>query len=179
MDLTSQPFQQLLAWTDSPSPSPFGRFSEHSFFSGIQEPIDGLPRVLPDASATGDSNSQVQRTPVQFDTAVDNLVRLIQAKPEILSSADTAVERAEPGQPEKKEDDETRDAQLLARGKAKRKRFACEIPGCNKMFTQKNNLDSHRRSHTGESPYQCPYCVRSFTQSVNLNVRSHQNVATS
>jgi hypothetical protein len=38
------------------------------------------------------------------------------------------------------------------------------------MFAQKNNLDTHRRSHTGESPYSCPYCVRRFTQGVNLNV---------
>lgn len=40
-----------------------------------------------------------------------------------------------------------------SRTKTKRKRFCCDIPGCSKMFTQKNNLDTHRRSHTGESPY--------------------------
>lgn len=40
-----------------------------------------------------------------------------------------------------------------ARAKAKRKRFFCDVPGCSKMFAQRNNLETHRRSHTGESPY--------------------------
>jgi hypothetical protein len=44
------------------------------------------------------------------------------------------------------------------RGKAKRKRFSCDFPGCSKMFAQKNNLDTHRRSHTGESPYVSLVC---------------------
>ncbi|KAK4095784.1 hypothetical protein N658DRAFT_94956 [Parathielavia hyrcaniae] len=91
------------------------------------------------------------------------------------SSADTAVERVEPGQPEKKEEDERRNARLLARRKAKRKRFACDIPGCNKMFAEKKNLANHLRSHTGESPYECPYCNRSFTQSVNLKAYTNRH----
>ncbi len=177
MDPTSQPSQ----WTDSPSPSPFGRlpspfgpFDEPNSSSWIHEPVDGLPCVPPDAPVTGDSNSQVQETPVQFNTAVDNVVRMIQAKPEILG----LEVKAEPRQTEE-EKDEGRDSRQLQRGKAKRKRFACDIPGCNKMFAQKNNLDTHRRSHTGESPYPCPYCPRRFTQVVNLNVRSHRTLPSS
>ncbi|KAK3903208.1 hypothetical protein C8A05DRAFT_14816, partial [Staphylotrichum tortipilum] len=157
MDPTSQPFQQLSA----ASPAPF------SYDYYLSNGIDGLPRVLPDASATGDSNSQVQETPTQFYTAIDNVVRTIQAKPEIL---DLKVE-AEPKQIEEKQ--ERGDTQQRARGTAKRKRFACDIPGCNKMFADKNNFDSHRRSHTGETPYACPHCPRRFTQGVNL--KSHIN----
>ena len=140
------------------------------------------PSIKSEANSNGASpspkaGSPDSRTPAgplhQFNTAIDNIVRVIQAKPEILSSAESSAAPVEVGQPaeEKKEgEDERKETQQRARGKAKRKRFACDIPGCNKMFAQKNNLDTHRRSHTGESPYSCPYCVRRFTQGVNLNV---------
>ncbi|KAK4152623.1 hypothetical protein C8A00DRAFT_16079 [Chaetomidium leptoderma] len=100
----------------------------------------------------------------QFNTAIDKLVRVIEAKLEILSPKEESV------QPDEKMEEQ--DTQR-GRGKGKRKRFCCDIPGCSKMFAQKNNLDTHRRSHTGESPYTCPHCFSGFTQSVNL--KSHIN----
>jgi hypothetical protein len=153
---------------------------------GVQGRLDGMPfikrscspSVKSEANSTLSSspsprafasNERVQATPVhQFNTAIDNVMRVIEAKREILGPSDE-VELVQAD--EKKEvakDNQVCRARILqpwqlaltvslktqrGRGKAKRKRFCCEIPGCSKMFAQKNNLDTHRRSHTGESPY--------------------------
>ncbi|KAK4148101.1 C2H2 transcription factor [Dichotomopilus funicola] len=129
------------------------------------------PSTLPNSPSptATDSKPRAQATPVhQFHTAIDNVMRVIESKREILGPANEgAVVQME-------EKEAIKEAQVpRTRGKAKRKRFCCDIPGCSKMFAQKNNLDTHRRSHTGESPYVCPYCQRRFTQSVNL--KTHIN----
>ncbi|SPQ21086.1 cde855a6-0318-4496-a2f5-645bfa3dfa69 [Thermothielavioides terrestris] len=157
---------------------------------GLQGRMDGLPLVGRSSSPSVKSeakstksespspstkvvipNVRVQGAPVhEFNTAIDRLAKVIETKREILSSPNPAKE--EPGQPN--EGVEGGEMQQ-ARGKAKRKRFCCDIPGCSKMFAQKNNLDTHRRAHTGESPYVCPICLHRFTQSVNLksHIRRH------
>ena len=48
------------------------------------------------------------------------------------------------------------------------KPFKCEI--CARQFSQKNNLDRHFRSHTGEKPYECSTCGKRFSQKNNLDV---------
>jgi len=161
--------------------------SEPVVYGGVHERLDGLPFVKrscsPSVKSEAFSNlshspppeavasiTSVQPNPVhQFNTAIDNVMRVIEAKREILEpSSEVEFVRTD----EKKE--VAKEAQTQrARGKAKRKRFCCDIPGCSKMFAQKNNLDTHRRSHSGESPYVCPYCQRRFTQSVNL--KTHIN----
>ncbi|MCY4473556.1 MAG: C2H2-type zinc finger protein [Kistimonas sp.] len=44
------------------------------------------------------------------------------------------------------------------------KPFVCSYAGCNKAFTQKHHLVSHRYVHTGEKPFVCPSatCTRQF-----------------
>lgn len=50
---------------------------------------------------------------------------------------------------------------------ADRRAFFCEY--CDKSFPRQSRLVTHRRTHTGERPYQCIHCQRSFTQSGALN----------
>ncbi|XP_052864404.1 zinc finger protein with KRAB and SCAN domains 5-like [Anopheles cruzii] len=51
--------------------------------------------------------------------------------------------------------------------------FKCSY--CAKSFTRKEHLTNHVRQHTGESPYRCPYCGKTFTRKEHLtnHVRLH------
>lgn len=47
--------------------------------------------------------------------------------------------------------------------------YECEF--CSKQFPRAANLTRHLRSHTGEQPYTCLMCTRSFSISSNLQVQ--------
>lgn len=47
-------------------------------------------------------------------------------------------------------------------------RFTCEY--CNKKFKEKGNLVQHIRTHTGEKPYKCDRCDKSFGWSSYLRI---------
>ncbi|XP_058815052.1 zinc finger protein 350-like [Topomyia yanbarensis] len=49
-------------------------------------------------------------------------------------------------------------------------RFKCSK--CCKVFTTKVSLDRHTRTHTGECPFECPYCGKRFNHQYNF--RQHK-----
>lgn len=56
-----------------------------------------------------------------------------------------------------------------------RKIFLCPYPNCNRRFTATYNLKIHYRVHTGEKPYTCMLCMKSFFDRANF--KYHQKVA--
>ncbi|XP_041364804.1 zinc finger and SCAN domain-containing protein 4-like isoform X2 [Gigantopelta aegis] len=58
--------------------------------------------------------------------------------------------------------------------KRERKHIVCDI--CGKGFSQSGTMRSHRRTHTGERPYQCDVCQKSFGD--RSTWRKHRRVHT-
>ena len=56
----------------------------------------------------------------------------------------------------------------------KTKPFICQYSGCQAAFSQVSNLNRHERIHTGERPFKCGYCDKSYASGSNL--KQHMQV---
>lgn len=65
------------------------------------------------------------------------------------------------------------DMKPLKKRPTKGRVFQCTgFPGCNMLFTRLEHLARHKRKHTGERPFTCPYCSKNFSRLDNL--RQHK-----
>ena len=46
--------------------------------------------------------------------------------------------------------------------------YACEVPGCNKSFTEYSSLYKHNVVHTQQKPYICNICHKTYRQTSTL-----------
>lgn len=123
---------------------------------------------------------------IEFSTDVDIMMKAIQIKGENGDDSDLG-EAAYPSPPHIDEEKfnlrrksctpEEKKSTSNHSGRDRQKRYVCDVKGCNKRCTQKTQLETHKRAHTGEKPYGCPEpgCGRRFTQRGNLktHIRSH------
>lgn len=50
--------------------------------------------------------------------------------------------------------------------------YSCSVEGCGRTFTEHSSLRKHKLIHTGEKPYVCEICGKTFSQSGSRN--AHQ-----
>lgn len=123
---------------------------------------------------------------IEFHTNIDILMKVIQLKDDPEKTPESG-EAAYPSPPQLDEEkfnlrrkscspaeSSTTESQY---GRERQKRYVCDIKGCRKRCTQKTQLETHKRAHTGEKPYVCkePSCGRRFTQRGNLKTHERRH----
>ncbi|KAI1407259.1 hypothetical protein F5Y13DRAFT_183503 [Hypoxylon sp. FL1857] len=141
----------------------------------------------PTASKTITRNvAENEANEIIFHTEVDTLMKAIQSKSQVEKSPDFGA-AAYPSPPHLDEDKfnlrrksctpEETGSGSGAYGKERQKRYVCDIKGCGKRCSQKTQLETHKRAHTGEKPFICkePGCGLGFTQRGNLKTHTRRH----
>ncbi|KAG8967632.1 Strongly-conserved Zn-finger binding protein (TFIIIA) [Tulasnella sp. 419] len=63
--------------------------------------------------------------------------------------------------------------------KSQLKRFKCSWEGCNKAYKKPARLAEHIRSHTGERPFKCQVCQKTYLRKSHLDAHSRTHASTS
>ena len=53
--------------------------------------------------------------------------------------------------------------------------YSCPVEGCGRTFTEHSSLRKHKLIHTGEKPYVCEICGKTFSQSGSRNAHQKRN----
>ncbi|KAK1981042.1 hypothetical protein LZ30DRAFT_102742 [Colletotrichum cereale] len=130
-------------------------------------------------------NKPTSADPVNFTTAIDTLMKAIQKRhdSENIVKGVPRIEqivKLEPKSPPRPGPMALPAPAPMATESTdapKPKRHICDVDGCGKSFYQSTHLDTHRRAHTGEKPYQCnwPRCGRTFSQPGNLKTHMRRH----
>ncbi|KAI1377451.1 hypothetical protein F4677DRAFT_58755 [Hypoxylon crocopeplum] len=152
-----------------------------------QVAIQQTPTPPPIASKTITRNvAEDEANEVAFNTEVDILMKAIQLRSEPDKASDFG-EAAYPSPPQMDEEKFNLRRKSCSPAEAssasgqnrtdRQKRYVCDIKGCGKRCSQKTQLETHKRAHTGEKPFVCtePGCGLGFTQRGNLktHIRRH------
>ncbi|KAF2994600.1 hypothetical protein E8E13_002281 [Curvularia kusanoi] len=152
--------QQIPALQDARSVYSANQYSSKSATASPLQSSPSYQRSSYDAELERPRSEPVEGTNIHFSTDVDTLMKAIQAR-----------------QPEPKQAPQGDKEEGPKSSQKPRKRYQCNMPGCNKSFYQKTHLEIHVRAHTGAKPFVCkaPSCGQRFSQLGNLKTHERRH----